>query len=97
MDFKSEMKGFDEVKSDLDNLAKHPEQFFKGQTFETQQEVECSHCGEKFPITVPVRIQRVVGNKGIGPGFSTKQECPVCGELNQYEWAETVATIEITS
>jgi rRNA maturation protein Nop10 len=74
-----EMKGFDEVMK----------------TFETQQEVECESCGEKFEVTVPVKILKVVGNKGFGPGYSTKEECPACGELNNYHWDKTVATIEI--
>jgi len=91
------MKGFDEVMKNLDNIAKHPEPLLVGQTFETKQEVKCEHCGEKFAVTVPVRIQKVVGNKGFGPGYSTKQECPSCGELGKYHWDQTVMTIEITS
>lgn len=90
-----EIKGFDEVMKNLNDLAENPQQLLEGQTFETQQEVECEYCGDKFEVTVPVRIQKVVGNKGFGPGYSTKQECPACGELNKYHWDKTVATIEI--
>jgi hypothetical protein len=88
--------GFDEVMKNLNDLAENPQQLLEGQTFETQQEVECEHCGEKFEVTVSVRILKVVGNKGFGPGYSTKEECPSCGELNKYEWDQTVATIEIS-
>jgi len=95
MGFEFEVKGLDEVKRNLDNLAKHPEQLFEGQTFQTQQEVECEYCGEKLEVTVPVHIQKVIGKKGHGPGFSTKQECHACGELNEYSWAKTVVDIKI--
>lgn len=91
------MEGFDELKRNLNNLAENPQQLLKGQTFETQQEVKCDSCGEKFEVTVPVKIQKVVGDKGFGPGYSTKQECPACGELNKYHWDQTVANIRITS
>lgn len=90
-----EMKGFDEVMRNLNDLAENPQQLLEGQTFETQQEVECESCGEKFEVTVPVKIQKVVGSKGFGPGYSTKEECLACGELNKYEWDKTVVTIEI--
>lgn len=96
MDFEFKMEGFDEVKKNLDELAENPQQILVGQTFETQQEVECEHCGEKFEVTVPVRIQKVVGNRGFGPGYTTKQACPACGELDEYHWDKTVATIQIT-
>jgi rRNA maturation protein Nop10 len=89
------MTGFEEVRDNLDSLAKHPEQLLEGQTFETQQEVKCDSCGEKFEVTVPVRIENVVGKKGYGPGYSTKEECPTCGEPNKYHWDKTVADIDI--
>jgi site-specific DNA-methyltransferase (adenine-specific) len=79
----------------FDDLIEHPEQLLEGQTFETQQEVECEHCGEKFPVTVPVRIEKVVGTKGYGPGYTTKQECPKCGKLDEYHWDKTVADIDL--
>lgn len=92
-----EMKGFDEAMKNLNDLAANPQQLLEGQTLEAEQEVECEHCGYKFEVTVPVRIQKVVGNKAFGPGYSTKEECPGCGELNKYQWDQTVVTIEITS
>lgn len=93
MDF--EMKGFDEVMRNLNDLASNPQQLLEGQTLEAQQEVECESCGEKFPVTVPVRIEKVVGTKGYGPGYTTKQECPACGELDEYHWDKTVVDIEL--
>ena len=92
-----ELKGLNEVMKNLDNLAKHPEQFLEGLTAKIQHEEACKACGEKFQFMVPVRIEKVVGNKGYGPGYSTKQECPACGELNKYHWDKTVVEIEPNS
>ena len=96
MGFEFKMEGFDQVKKNLNKLAENPQQLFEGQAFKTQQEVECEHCGEKFDVTVPVTILKVVGNKGFGPGYSIKDECPACGELNKYQWDQTVATLVIS-
>lgn len=90
------MEGFDEVKKSLDDLAKNPQQLLVGQTFETQQEVECEECGKKFNVTVPVRIQKVVGKTGYGPGYTTGQVCPECGKLGEYHWDKTVVNIQLT-
>lgn len=92
-----EMKGFDEVKKNLDRLAKNPEQFLEGHTAEIQHEEACKSCGEKFQFTIPVRIEKVVGNKGYGPGYLTKQECPACGELNKYQFGKAVFDIRTKS
>ena len=95
MNFEFEVEGLDKLKKNLNNLANHPEQLLEGQTFQTQQEMKCEFCDEEFEVTVPVRIQKVIGNKGYGPGFSTKQECPKCGELNECTWAKTVVEIRM--
>lgn len=91
-----ELKGLDEVMKNLNELAENPQQLLEGQTFETQQEVGCKFCGEKFAVTVPVRILKVVGNRGYGPGYSTKEACPSCGELNEYDWDKTIVEINKT-
>lgn len=90
------MEGFDELKRNLDNLVKNPQQLLVGHSAAIQKEVECKTCGEKFIITIPVKIQEVVGKGGYGPGYTTKQECPECGELGTYHWDKTIANIQLT-
>lgn len=95
MEFK--MEGFDEVMKNLQDLADHPEQMLVGQSCEVELDVVCKNCGEEFAVPVQTKILKVVGTKAFGPGYSTKEPCPSCGELNKYQWDEVVAEIRITS
>lgn len=96
MNFKFEMKGFDEVKKNLDNQAENPQKLLVGQTVDKPHEVTCEYCEKEYVVTPPVKIERVEGTQGYGPGGSVKAECPACGEENEYKWTDAVVGITVT-
>ena len=96
MDFKFEMKGFDKVKKNLDKLAKNPQQMLVGQTVEKPHEVTCEFCEKEYLVTLSLKIERVEGTRGYGPGGRITVECPACGKENEYTWTDSVIDITLT-
>lgn len=91
-----EMKGFNEVMRNLNHLANNPQQLLEGQTFEKPHEVTCEFCEKEYVVTLPLKIERVEGTRGYGPGGSIKADCPACGKENEYTWTDSVIDMTLT-
>lgn len=65
-----------------------------GRTFVKKvPDVECDHCGTKQVVTVPVKIDRIEGTRGYGPGGCVEVKCCNCHKMFDVTWTD--ATIEI--
>ena len=95
MKFEFKMDGADELIRNLDDLAEHPESLLEGQTFEITQEVKCDHCGFSQEVKLPVKLLRVEGAKGHGPGGQISITCVNCGKLFNVTWDDVSFDIDI--
>lgn len=92
-----EIRGVDELLRNLKHLEKHPEQLLAGSTFDIEQEVECDKCGFKQKVNIPVKIERIDGRKGYGPGGAITVICqnPDCGQPFEVTWDDVVFEIDL--
>lgn len=70
--------------------------FLAGMSFDKRVPgVECDHCGHAQEVTVPIRITRVDGGRGYGPGGSTTVPCSNtgCGRSFEVTWDSVVVEL----
>lgn len=93
-----EIKGIDEVLHKLKDIENNPQRLLVGSTFEIEREVECDHCETKQMITIPVKVEKVEGKTGYGPGGSMTVKCsnPECSKNFTVTWDNVVFDIELT-
>ncbi|MHB8896782.1 MAG: hypothetical protein ACYC99_16630 [Candidatus Geothermincolia bacterium] len=84
---------------DVDQMIAHPQLLTIGKTFVKQTEVDCDHCGRRQTVSIPLRIEGVVGTKGYGPGGSITVTCgnPDCGKPFEVTWDSSVAELDFKS
>jgi len=89
------LDGADEVIKNLNDLAEHPETLLEGHTFEIAKEVKCEHCGFSQEVALPVKLEKVEGSTGYGPGGQISVTCIKCGEPFDVTWEDVSFNIEI--
>jgi hypothetical protein len=77
-----------------ENLISRSSALLVGKTFEKKvTDVACDHCGTEQVVTVPIKIDRIEGTRGYGPGGCVEVKCCNCHKTFDVTWTD--ATIEI--
>jgi len=84
---------------DIDRVIEHPGLVLVGKTLQKTIEVDCDHCGRPRQVSIPLRIDRVEGDRGYGPGASITVTCcnPGCGKPFEVTWDNVIVELVLTS
>lgn len=84
---------------ELDEVKANIGQLLVGKTFQkTIPDIACDHCGYVQQVTVPIRIARIEGSLGHGPGGTATVLCsnPACLKTFEVTWDNVVIQVDIT-
>jgi hypothetical protein len=80
-------------------ILEYPESVLVGEGLQKKVEIACDNCGQHQLVSIPLRIERVDGDKGYGPSGSITVTCsnPSCQKPFEANWDNVIVELEFKS